>query len=421
MKKILIVLGLMLICNTAVAGTISFTALSSDSGLSHTWLNDSFTTIYNDYNNNISSSNIADGSITSDDIVAGANPLIRDYNNIGEYVYSGLTVPTATGLSTTITAGIAFVAQDSTTALHRVVKGAEARTFTDAQDNYLYLDYAGGYTDSTSSTVPANSIVIAKVTTSGGNITAVEDLRQTEPPGLRVYTDYIAGMVLSRDSATANKLSIQRGEIELGSAYGKVRRNTVTTDITITATAGTYYYIFAQDDSDNATDWKLVSGTTTTAPTAGDRLIGWCYANASNTISPDSVGAYKGDGSSAPNIVKAIVRTDTVTTSTSYTELPGMNRRFYSSGRPVQVSFVAPVLSTGGNKIGFKIVIDNQDMMSTDVTTGGANDTMIGQMDWLGTLNPGQHTVSIQWFTTGNEARQLGLTDGPRVMIIEEK
>ena len=358
MKKILIVLGLMLICNTAVAGTISFTALSSDSGLSHTWLNDSFTTIYNDYNNNISSSNIADGSITSDDIVAGANPLIRDYNNIGEYVYSGLTVPTATGLSTTITAGIAFVAQDSTTALHRVVKGAEARTFTDAQDNYLYLDYAGGYTDSTSSTVPANSIVIAKVTTSGGNITAVEDLRQTEPPGLRVYTDYIAGMVLSRDSATANKLSIQRGEIELGSAYGKVRRNTVTTDITITATAGTYYYVFAQDNPNNATGWKLTSGTTTTAPAAGDRLIGWCYANASNTISPDSVGAYKGDGNSAPNVVSRAVP--------ATTSLDGRTVRYvlteakmYTSGRPVMIHYNAELYDADQNLFDIYLSMDS--------------------------------------------------------------
>ena len=95
---------------------------------------------------NIDADNIATGAITSVDIADSVSPLKRDFYNIGEWVYSGLIIPTSADLNSTTTAGTAFIANDGDSTLHLVTTAATAKTYTASKDTYVYLDYQGAFT-----------------------------------------------------------------------------------------------------------------------------------------------------------------------------------------------------------------------------------------------------------------------------------
>jgi len=441
MKKILAsVLGLLLIASNCHATLITYSTLSSDAAVTTANLNTRFSELKTVINGNIDGTNYADGSINSADIAVAANPLKRDGENIGEYVYTGLTIATVASLTQTTTAGTAYVANDADSYLHRVATAATSHTYTASKDTYVYLDYAGAFIYSevangaSQPSTPSNSIIIAKVVTDGSAITSVSDLRQTTPVNLRIYLDLKNGCVVSRDITTATKAVIGRGEVELAGT-SKLRRNTTNTVIDFTTTgaggldtgslAAGYYYIFATADSSNSTNFKGIASTSSTDATGvtDERLIGWVYAATASALSGDSVGAWKGRGGDAPNICQKMGTSTITTTAASYVLIPDMELKFVSSGRPIRCSFNAPIYLSqpSAYEVYVTISIDGENYVSGDcgVAADGHDEygTIPVALNWKGCVPAGEHTIQAKWLTEqGITATQRG----SRTLIVEE-
>ena len=134
-KKLIALIGCLLIATNAYAGLITF---DSTATLTRAWVNDSFYRIYNEFNGSVDSDNIQDGSILSGDFSTAVNPLVRDADNVGEYVYEGYNLPTSgASASATIAASpddtnTAYVIRDADNTFHRRVRslGSGCRTIT---------------------------------------------------------------------------------------------------------------------------------------------------------------------------------------------------------------------------------------------------------------------------------------------------
>ena len=87
MKKILLTIIFLLITNVAQAGIISYDSFDSATTIQE--IQDAVNRIYIDHNGNITTENLAEGAVASNDIATVVNPLARDFHHIGEYVYSG--------------------------------------------------------------------------------------------------------------------------------------------------------------------------------------------------------------------------------------------------------------------------------------------------------------------------------------------
>ena len=441
MKKIILTLGLLLIAPNCFAGTISIDTLSSDASITYAWFNNSMNAIKNEFNGEVESINIMDGTINSADIAAATNPLKRDGENIGEYVYSGLTIATVASLSQTTTAGVAYVANDADGYLHRVSTAATAHTYTASRDTYVYLDYAGAFIYSevangaAQPSTPSNSTILAKVVTNGTDITAVTDLRQTIPVNLRVYSYVKNGLVLSRDVSTATKITVTGGEIELGgTSKRRANADSITLDFTtnglngldtgLTLAANTYYYIFAVPSDVNATNFKVVADTASTdtaiAAASDERLIGWCYAPTASAISGDSVGAFRKYGGDAPNVVARTGNDDITTTSTSMITMANMDIRFVSSGRPLLITFAAPYRNDADD-LGVSISVDSVGVAGHNYFfTPAAQPQPINLTAYVPAI-AGTHLIEGKWSSNNSgTTNQEGLTQGKRVIMVQE-
>lgn len=437
-RKLAVFLAIMLITSPAHAGLITYTTLSSDNAVTTTALNDRFSELKTTINGGINSINLADQSVASEDIATAANPLKRDGENIGEYVYSGLTIATVASLTQTTTAGVAYIANDADGYLHRVSTAATAHTYTASKDTWVYLDYAGAFiyqevaNGAAQPSTPSNSIILAKVVTNGTDITSVADQRQTTPVNLRIYSDYKQGLTISRDVTTATKIVIGRGEVELGTT-GKIRRNTVNTNVDFTTTgaggldtgslaANTYYYIFATADTSNPTNFKGIASTSSTdaATVTDERLIGWCYASATNAISGDSVGAWRGRGGDAPNIVTRTGNNDITTTSSSMITMADMDVRFISSGRPVMITFAAPYRNDNDD-LGVSISMDSVGIAGHNYFYTPVSQPQPINLHRVVTPSAGTHLIEGKWSSNNSgTTNQEGLTQGIRVISVQE-
>lgn len=434
MKKITVIILSLLLITKAYAGTITYTVLSGDQGLSYTHMNDSFETVYDEVNGGLDSDNIEDDSLDESTMADEINPRIRTDEIIGSYTDSGMLPATSTDLTSNISAGTSYVNG------FRIVTAATSKTYTASKDTWVYIDQNGAFqysevaTGAAQPTTPSNSLLLAQVVCDGDNITSVVDKRTTTPPSLRIYQDMKLGAVISRDATTATTINILRGTIDFGSGID-LRRNTLTADIDFTSTgrggldtgsqaANTYYGIWAVPDDGNATNYEGVASTSFTATAlsiTGERLIGWCYSPTTSVISPDSVGAYRGLGGDAPNFVKRIGTSSITTTSTTAVDMADMWVKFYSSGRPIEVTFNAGVandstsyvttcLSIDTNPIGVAAVKDRGD---------GAGWKGFSTLHWAGTLGAGTHDIKVRWYVAGNTGTQDG-TQYPRVITVKE-
>lgn len=125
-----------------------------------------------------SSGQILKNTIGADNMADEAHPATRLCENFREYVEDGLTIPTDTDLTVTIAAGTAYPE------CYRVDKtsGTE-HTFTSGVDTYVDIDTSGDFQYSevalgaTAPAIATNSVRIAKVSTDGGTVNTVTDLR----------------------------------------------------------------------------------------------------------------------------------------------------------------------------------------------------------------------------------------------------
>ncbi len=417
MKKIAAILLIMLFAGYSHASIISYDQFSTTTQISE--LNTAMNRIYTNYNGNITTDNISQGAITSFDLGSACNPLVREAEIIGEYVYTGLTLPSAVApyATSTITAGTAYVINDADATLHRVVKGSTViGTYLSAsKDNWVYLDYAGSYSVITVAvgaaqpTTPDNTIVLGYITTGAVNIvTAVETARQITPPALRQYTDYRQGMRVSYDTAVT--VVVTPGNIELGSAAGAgVRRNTTNTsvawaDLDAGAEAGsTFYYVWAYPNPANATNASFKISVSAAAPTGINnyKLVGWFWNDESSDISRDSVGCYKGDGSGMPNVMYRAEETIVTNVSTTATGL--MQGRFYTSGGPVEIVFTSATSSSLADGIVYTALsCDNIALPGSMSAARAQNSTLNPSTNnvstWSGIMGAGTHQVKVMWW-----------------------
>ena len=419
MKRIAIVIGILLMATNAMAGLITF---DSSAVLTRSYLNNTFSTIIDEMNGSIDTDNLASSAVTSNDIATAVNPLVRDAENIGEYVYTGLLPPTATGLASTTTAGTAYVENDGDDTLHRVVKAATAKTYTASKDTYVYLDFTGTYSyeevanNAAQPTTPDNSILLAKVVTDATDVSSVTDLRQTTPANLRIYLDYARGCTISRDADDVDKINITRGEIELAST-DKVRRNTSSTSVNFGTTgrgaldtgslaANQFYYVFAVADDDNSTNFECIASISSTDATGvtGERLIGWCYPASSSIISPDSVGGYKGRGEPFVNVASVSVDSTTVNGATpAYFK----DMMFYTSGGTCRITFTGTaVANNSALNIGFADyrIIDAATLPLQDFAVVAGSDTNSVHIEWVGKLSSGEHIIKLKAHEEGTSS-----------------
>lgn len=411
MKKILAFLLALSFSLVARADIISYTQFTAGTTIGE--LNDATNKIYIDHNGNITTDNIKDGTLLDSDFANSASPRIRTEENIGNYTYTGMLPATDATLASDISAGTSYVNG------YRVVKSATAHTYTATKDTWVYIDQNGAYQFSevavgaAEPTTPANSLLLATVTTDGTSITVVTDRRQLTPPGLRVYSTYKNGLVISRDVSTATTVNIASGDIEFGTSVTNGKRsNNAPTNVNLATTgvggldvgslAQGYYYIFAVPTSTNSTNYDGIASLSSTdaAGVTDERLVGWCYANTASAISPDSVGAFRGKGGDAPNIVNNFLSADiTLTSPTVAAYLDGVEVKFFTSGRPVFINCNGWGRKAAGTSatLNARINIDGIDLSNSERSIfyyDGQNTPF--SISTVAKLGPGEHTLRLK-------------------------
>jgi len=274
MKKFLLTaLILMAFAAPAIAGTITITTLSSDSGIVYTFFNTSFNTVKNCINGNIESVNIKDGTIAEVDMAAAANPRVRDDEFFNDFTYTGMLPADSANFTSDISAGTSYVSG------YRVVTTATSKTYTASKDTWVYIDINGAFqyvettVGSAQPATPANSLLLAKVTTDVVEITVVTDLRTTSI-SLGSQDDFsIKGL----NQYWANGLKVS---VDTGVAYnGTTRINKTSSTVLDVSSAANYLtgisergaskwlYVYVTSTGsilldDNAPDYHDTSGAT---------------------------------------------------------------------------------------------------------------------------------------------------------------
>ena len=279
------ILGLILLLGfslNAEAGLISIQTLSNDSQISYTYFNTAMNTIKNEFNGNIESANIKDGTIAIADMATAASPAQREGDHFNAYTKSGMLPATSTApdLFSDISAGVSYVKSDAGL-LYRVATDATAKTYTATKDTWVYIDINGAFqyevltNGAAQPTTPANSLILAKVVTDGDNITSVTDYR-TLAISLGGSDDfYIKGLGLLWDLAT-DRMSADTGVVYVGTTrIAKVARtglNVGTASDYINGASeravSTWIYVYVNDEGsikldNNAPDYHDTDGNTT--------------------------------------------------------------------------------------------------------------------------------------------------------------
>ncbi len=178
MKRIILTIAFMLLATVAYAGTITVDPflVSADVTIAHL---DTFRSTVVDAINNADGGNISAGTITSTQLDANTNPENRWNEAFNDFVYTGLLPVTSASLTSTTSAGTGYIYGA------RVVKVDTNKTYTASKDTYVDLSKTGTYTYSevalggTEPAIAANSIRLAKVTTTGTTVSTVRDDRVT--------------------------------------------------------------------------------------------------------------------------------------------------------------------------------------------------------------------------------------------------
>lgn len=345
LKRLFLILSLLVIgSHNLSAGTVSFDQVTISGDITVAKYNADLNTIYQDYNSNVQTSNILNGTITEPDFSDNANPRIRDYELGGsatecEMVYTGLLTTTTSGtLTGSVPSGTAYPRG------YRVVKSSStSKTFTASRWTFVDIDINGNFTYSEVSiagatpSVAPNSIRLSRVSTDGTQILAVQDLRSLSctsskfstvkevvgeatlddmikngTPVRRFWsngrtpTGWAQGAFVSYDTATTFKVTA-------GSLYINGKYRAISTDITVTTGAdnpsvgtsgldtGTVtggpltYYVYGVADQDTTPTYSITYSTSASAPSGvtNYRLLGSIKTDSTNLFtSRDALTAH---------------------------------------------------------------------------------------------------------------------------------
>ena len=229
-----------------------------------------------------------------------------------------------------------------------------------------------------------------------------------------------------------NNFDVLPGDIVISNSGGsikKLRRNTASVNVTASnldtgAMAAGYYYVYAVADA-NATTFTVTFSTSSSAPTGATcyELIGWFYNETSSVldITNKQFGNVKLNGRDVPNSVVITGTTDITTTSASYTDMTTMSRRFYTSGRPLNITFKAPIDNIGSaTKAAVRIAIDGTEKIATII--GGSGTVWQSALEWEDTLAAGTYTIDVDWYrVAGSDTLQQNGTTYKRILRVTEK
>jgi len=248
----------------------------------------------------------------------------------------------------------------------------------------------------------------------------------------RMLANYRRGMACIYSSATA--VNVLAGEVMVSNSTGSIRKMLSTTSTTSVGwsdidtgseASSTQYYIFAVAADGDATSATFKISTSSSAPSGVThyRKIGYFYNNSSGDITdvgnvPDGVG----------NKVMVEGTSDITTSSTSYVDMDDMEIHFVSNGRPVLVSFTAPIgwsYIPGAVRIYGRITIDGTEYgFSTHYISTNFYDYGPLCIERLEALSAGTHNIKVQWHVTNvtgsNTVAQPGASYGERVLTAQE-
>ncbi len=134
-----------------------------------------FDTLYTLVNGNIETVNIAEGTITDDNMNDSASIVTRWDESFQDYVVDGLTV-TASGLACTVAGGIAYVSGD------RITPSSTGHTVTANSTSYCDVGHDGTFSWNGNSTPATGYLRLAKIV-AGASTCTISDLRNLTPVG----------------------------------------------------------------------------------------------------------------------------------------------------------------------------------------------------------------------------------------------
>lgn len=226
------------------------------------------------------------------------------------------------------------------------------------------------------------------------------------------------GVVWVKNSAQSNRMP---------------RRNTSTVSVTASnidtgSMAVGYYYLYAVADS-TGTTFTVKFSTSATTPTGltNYELIGWFYNETAGALDITSgmLGGVIKNGRFPTNGFSIIpTRADQNTSSTSYVDVTGASLRFYSTGRPVKVSFFNNVINPNGNGLMTFFTIDVDGTDYGDYVAGESNHSGDAYntakrcaFERILNLSSGSHTIKIQWKVASGTAYMNNSTNGADMIL----
>lgn len=286
-------------------------------------LNSNFTRVLNGGVNSISAGNIVNDSLTEATMADEINPRIRTYEGAAcEFVYTGLLPVAGASLTQNISAGTAYPRG------FRINKAsATAHTYTASKWTWVDIDQNGSFQyseqaiNSSTPAVAANSIRLARVSTDGTTVLAIQDLRKTSCTNgpFSIISDAaneatLSDVLKNGNGGFANGLSITTKDshsvyINAGTAYinGKYRTSAGQTTVdgnivasplngtsgiaTGTLAASTNYYVYGVADLDGvpAVTGILSTSSSTVSGATNFRRLGEASTDASASFATSDV------------------------------------------------------------------------------------------------------------------------------------
>lgn len=432
MKKLFLSISILFgLSVNAFAGTVSVTPFISGQDVSVDHLETQRTTFSNVINGNIEGGiNIKAGSLVSADFSNSVSPVTRWDESFTDFTVTGMLPPTSGSLSSTTTAGTSYV--DG----YRVVIGSTAHTYTASKDTYVYV-HSGGYyvyqevsNGATAPSTPANTLLLAKVVTSGTLVSSVSDLRTlgislTNSSSI-VPTNYRDGLFISRDSVST--ITVQPGSCEVNSM--KISKTTATT-LTLGTdsdwaggsslrTTSAYGYVgvdssgnlklhtTAPTNTDYALSFTLGKKRYATWSSTVYRILGWFYMNSTGSGELNSYEVGNIRESDIPNFNSNSVQGQVSTGNTTYTDDTNALIHFYSSGNPISVAYNVASANSSTSANSFTISVDSAGIIGTDRWMLGStssthlfNCTVFYNNNFI---SQGSHTIQGRFLATGNTA-----------------
>ena len=401
---------------------------ADEEGLDYDDLNAEFSAVQTALNN-IEDEQLQADTLTervfSDDI----NPRLRNRELLGyEFIYSGYTPSDDGGVTVGLAAGTAYVYG------YRVTTGGTTHDYSSAGTYYIEVGTDGVIDwEQTSETPQSNHIQIAKVISTGADLTSVTDLRKTTLFEQN-YLDYLFGYRIFFD--TTGQIRIGLGEAVIQDAAGggglpRRRRDTSSQTAGATNNDGTFssfgndtwYYVYLDGDV-SKTGADVIISTNSTAPQDGSsyyRKIGAFKTDGSGNIDENLIVNYESDN---PTVLFAKATADQSVVATSYTDVTDLTVTFTPTRYArYKVKVYLQITTSTTNDFDVTIDIDGTDEHSTTAlmrwerlgNTGG-----IIFFEWItGPLDNSEHTIKIQAMVDGGTTI-IESADTNAYMFVEE-